>query len=283
MYICTNIYNVHVFTVVKVLLLLLLSKCVLEYTVMFCSYIFLNILYFFLWRCDHYSRSHRKSSITAESFYGSVWLMLSMCVDVWSSHSTWRLILAHDCPPNPQPTLADCRQGIPRRVFAAHSLGCWRIRGVQYLPCKAGVKTPTHTSTRFSLLPYIILKNLLCIFFNILKLYINMNNFFLTNNEKQEHTVHRGRDSHTLQYLCTVLEYISYDLTVHIQQSHQHPISSPLQLWLACCDYEGLGSSTFIPEREGRRDRKRIDGNGGEGSHNVGLSETRVACFPSII
>lgn len=58
----------------------------------------------------------------------------------------------------------------------------------------------------------------------------------------------------------TVHQYISYDLTVHIQQSHQHPISSPFQLWLDCCDYEGMGSYAFIPEREGERDRERKDG-----------------------
>lgn len=53
MYICTYIYNVHIFTIVKVLLSL--SKCVLKYTVMFRSYIFLSTLQI-TQKIEHYCR-----------------------------------------------------------------------------------------------------------------------------------------------------------------------------------------------------------------------------------
>lgn len=64
------------------------------------------------------------------------------------------------------------------------------------------------------------------------------------------------------------------DLTVHIQQFHQHPISPPAltgQLWLW-----GAGFIYFHIRERGKRNRAG-------GSCNLGHSKTRLACFPSII
>lgn len=152
---------------------------------------------------------------------------------MWSSHSTWRLILAHGCPPPSQPTPADCMQGIPRRLSAAHSLGCWGIRDIQYLPREAGVKTPTRPC--ISLQPYMF-------FCHIVILYLDIDTI------KSILKIEAG----------THITVPKYSASVHFLWPYSAIPStpnflSPLQLWLDCCDYEGLGSSIIIPERETER------------------------------
>lgn len=103
---------------------------------MFCKYIFFKNR--FLYVCV----TQRQCNINAESCYGLhgsdilsiTWGCVIQSLNMEANISAW-------LPPTP----ASCMQGIPRRLSAAHSLGCCGIRDIQYLPRKAGIKTLTHS------------------------------------------------------------------------------------------------------------------------------------------
>lgn len=97
-------------------------------------------------------------------------------------------------PPPSNPPLPIASRESPGGFFAAHSLGCWGVRGIQYLPRKAGAETPTHRLTRLQ--PYMFFENLhfssrykTCTWIRCIWAIPN-------NNEIHKNIVSIGRDTH---------------------------------------------------------------------------------------